>query len=248
MALGTIRDRSALPTTPPVVRSTVFDFPELAAFPQVKRDFSTVIFDFDGTLANSMWVWDDIDQQFCDKYGLVLPETYIDDITAMSFEDTAVFFREVLGLNMPVDAICDEFNALAYERYAHEVLCKTGVKEYLDVLQNRGVGMAIATSLSWQLLDAALQSNGIESYFDDIAFCDECPCGKTQSDVYLLAAKRMGAKPEDCLVFEDIVPGLLSARRCGMTAGALIEERSQPDPAAVVGAADFVIASFEQLL
>ena len=251
MAKKTIRDRSVLDEISPIVDPVPRDFPELQPFPQVNHYFSTVIFDFDGTMADSLWVWDDIDERFCEQYGLVLPDTYLDDINALSFEETAVFFREDLGLDMSVEEICEKFNELAFDSYAKDVNINPGVKKYLDILSERGVKITIATSLSWPLLEATLIHNGILDYIDDIAFCDECKNGKTESDVYLLAASRVGAKPRECLVFEDISAGLKSARRCGMTACAVMlpETSGKYDSVeSVRESCDFWIESFEDLV
>ena len=248
MANSTIRDRSQLNLPKPMQRTQLFEFPELEAFAPINTHFSTVIFDFDGTLGDSMWVWDDIDFRFCDEYGLVLPETYADEISAMSFEDTAKYFISDLGLQMTVPEICDKFNELAFRHYADDVLCKPGVKKYLRVLKQRGVALAIATSLSWPLLQAALESNGITEYFDDIAFCDECHKNKQYADVYLLAAQRVGARPQDCLVFEDIAPGCKSARSVGMSAVGVLDCRRNNDNTSLIQAADACIESFEELV
>lgn len=247
MKTATIRPRHELDQRPTRRRPRLAQFPEINALGSPKSDFSAVIFDFDGTLGDSMWVWERIDDLFCEHHGLVLPDTYYDDLATLSFEQTARFFQEDLGVDMTFDEIADEFNRLAHESYATEVACKPGAKEYLERLKERGVGIGIATSLSWHLLEAALESNGIAEYFDDIAFCDES-CGKGEPDVYLLAAERLGARPQECLVFEDIVVGVASAKVAGMAVGAVIDPHCQQDSDLIRQVADFHIESFEDLL
>lgn len=242
----TIRDRTGLDVTPPIPRTELFEFPELSAFPQVKRYFSSAIFDFDGTLADSLWVWDDIDVRFCEIYSLTVPDDYYEKIDAMTFEETAVYFIEELGLDMPAEEILYHFNEMAYERYAHEVKLLPGVREYLELLKTRGVAMGIATSLTWPLLEAAMKNNGIYGYFDDIAFCDES-ASKETPDVYLLAAERIGAKPEDCIVFEDAPSGISSARSAGMTACQVVDRRRSALPTGREDGADFWIEDFDDL-
>ena len=243
----TVRPRHGIDVRPTAKRDMPASFPELEAFDLAKNEFCAAIFDFDGTLGDSMWVWENIDELFCERHGLVLPESYYDDLSTLSFEQTARFFQDDLGVAMTFDEIADEFNRLAHESYATEVLCKPGAKEYLDTLKARGVGIGIATSLSWHLLEAALENNGVACYFDDIAFCDEAR-GKGEPDVYLLAAERLNARPEDCLVFEDIVVGVESAQRAGMTVGAVIDPHYQQDTERIKKVADFYIDTFEKLL
>lgn len=221
-------------------------FPELEAFSQVKCDFSGVIFDYDGTLVDSMWVWESIDERFCEEYQLVLPDNYEEIITPMTFEETARWFCDRLDGELTVEDTMRRFDELALEEYSERVMCKPGVKNYLKELRRRGVSIAVATSLSRTLIRASMEYNGIADSFDAVAFCDECR-GKSEPDVYLLAASRIGSCAADCLVFEDISEGILSARRVGMTTCAVIEPYKHQNSEEIRSLADFSIESFEQL-
>ncbi len=247
--LNVVRDRTELDTTNSarVHRTKLVEFSELCNYSNVQHEFSSVIFDFDGTLANSMWVWDDIDVMFCNKFGVEIPNGLLDKLAILGFEDTANYFIEQLGVKMTVEEICAHFNDLAFDRYATEVELWPGVREYLDILANRGVGLAIATALSWPLLEAALKHNGIFEYFDDIAFCDES-YSKDRPDVFLLAAKRIGAKPKDCLVFEDTARGTNSARSVGMTACGIYDKKRCSDRLALETSSDFVLEDYYPLV
>ena len=247
MEIAKVRDRSMLDASARRKAERTFEFPELLRFDRVKHEFSTVIFDFDGTLADSMWVWEQIDDRFCEKYDLELPPGYYEMITSLTFEGTARYFHDVFGLPMSTEEIAREFNSLAYDSYARDVLCKTGAIRYLETLRERGVSLAIATSLPWSLLEVALEHNQIEELFDDIAFCDES-ADKKHPDVYLLAAERVGARPEDCLVFEDLAPGIRSVRGVGMTACAVVSDYRHQDEDEMLAVADFHIRSYKELL
>ncbi len=242
--LNVTRNRSKLGgTASAAAHRQLVEFPELLAFPSARHEFSSVIFDFDGTLGDSMWVWDDIDTRFCEKYGVEIPEGLMDELAILGFEDTAEYFIEHLGVQMTVEEICMHFDELAADRYANEVQLWPGVRDYLDVLASRGVGLAIATALSWPLLELVLEHTGILDLFDDIAFCDESH-NKEQPDVFLLAAERIGADPRDCLVFEDTVQGTRSARRAGMTACGIFDSRRTTPRASLEATSDFVIEDY----
>ncbi len=245
--LNVIRDRSSIDSGALAPRRQLSDFPELNAYPGVRHEFSSVIFDFDGTLGDSMWVWDDIDLRFCEKFGVDIPEGLLDELAIMGFEDTAAYFIEHLGVQMTVEEICMHFNELAFDRYANEVRLWPGVREYLDVLAGRGVGLAIATALSWPLLETVLKHTGIFGYFDDIAFCDES-YNKQKPDVFLLAAERIGADPHDCLVFEDTAQGTNSARSVGMTACGIHDARRSTRREQLEASSDLVIEDYRGLV
>lgn len=223
-------------------------FPEFTKSDGSSRSFEGVIFDFDGTLVDSMFVWDHLDIDFCTKYGLTMKPGYSEKITALGFEGTARYFIEDLGLDMEVPEVIDRFNDMAYDQYAHEVLCKPGVKKYLALCKARGVKVGIASSLGRKLLEVALKNNGLSQTFDTISLSDECGHDKYESDIYLIAAKNMGVRPDACLVFEDIVPAIRSAQRAGMFAVGVLDKHEQQDTVELRAVADTFIESFEDLL
>ncbi|MDO4182907.1 MAG: HAD family phosphatase [Coriobacteriia bacterium] len=224
-------------------------FPELEKLGCPRAHFEAVIFDFDGTLADSMGVWTDIDWLFCKKYNLGVPDDFRENIIGLGFEGTAEYFINELHVDMTVQECCDEFNRLALERYQHDVRLKPGAKEYLDLLDARGVPFTLASSLNRMLLEAALESNGIAGRFARINLCDELGTHKNQPYIYLTTAAQLGVAPQDCVVFEDIVPATLSAQRVGMcTVGVLDPTDGAQDTPALQKLADVSIHSYHELL
>lgn len=227
----------------------------MAFFPELKRlgcsshEFDGVIFDFDGTLADSMDVWTDIDWLFCEKYNLGVPDDFRESIVGLGFEGTAEYFINNLGVTMTVQECCDEFNRLALDRYKTEVFLRPGAKEFLDLLDSRGVPFCIASSLNRELLDVALEANGVQGRFASICLCDDYQTHKSESKIYLVAAESMGVDPAKCMVFEDIVPAIASAQAAGMFVIGIIDEgNGAQDTPAVQRNADLGIVSFQELL
>lgn len=214
-----------------------------------QSDFDGVIFDFDGTLADSMHVWTDIDWKFCEEYGLGIPDDFRDSIVGLGFEGTAQYFIDELGVKMTVEECCAEFNRLALDRYKTEVFLKSGVKEYLDLLDARDVPYCIASSLNRELLTAALVANGVEGRFASINLCDDYQTHKNDTKIYHIAAESMGLSADRCVVFEDIVPAIMSAQKAGAFAiGVLDEENEAQDTPAVERCASACIHSYTQFL
>ena len=148
-----------------------------------------VIFDLDGTLVDSMWIWREIDIRFLGKYGLEVPQGLNDKLEGYSFHETAVYFKEHFPLPLTIEEIMGTWNRMASEIYIIEVRLKEGVKEFIELLKKRNMKLGIATSNSRKLAKDCLRSNGILDAFDYICTSDEVPRNKPEPDVYLHAAK-----------------------------------------------------------
>ena len=175
-----------------------------------------VLFDFDGTLADSMWMWDDIDIEYLGSRGIALPDTLQKEIEGMSFSETAIYFKETFHLDDSLEEIKADWNRMTMDKYIHEVPLKTGVLEFLQLLKSDGIRMGIATSNSRELVDAALKSLAIQDFFQTVTIGCEVAAGKPSPDIYLKVAERLQVRPEECLVFEDVPAGILAGKRAGM--------------------------------
>ena len=207
-----------------------------------------VIFDLDGTLVDSMWIWKSIDEEFLGMHGLALPHDLQKSLGGMSFTETAVYFKERFRLTQTLEEIKDCWNAMAFEKYEKEVPLKPGVKEFLDVLKQRGIRMGIATSNSRQLAELVIVSRGISGYFEVITTGCEVASGKPSPDIYLKTAKHLSANPSACVVFEDIPEGILAAKRAGMCVCAVEDEASKELRQEKYDLADAFINNYYEIL
>ena len=163
------------------------------------------IFDVDGTLLDSMPVWDDIGERYLTSLGISAREGLHDVLNTMSLEQGAVYLKEEYQIDKPIPQIVKEVLKIVSDFYRFEAPLKPGVKETLEWLSEKKIKMVIATSSNKELVEAALERNGVLQYFEQIYTCTEVGAGKDEPKIYLEAAKFLQTKPENTAVFEDAI-------------------------------------------
>lgn len=190
------------------------------------KDIDAVIFDLDGSLVDSMWIWRDIDIEYLGRFGISLPENLQAEIEGKSFSETAHFFKEHFQLPVSIEAIKEDWNRMAWDKYSHQVPLKEGVNEFLELCRSKNIKLGIATSNSRELVENVASVHGLEDYFSCILTGCDVEKGKPAPDIYLAVAKQLQVKPARCLVFEDVIPGIQAGKAAGMKVCAVADEYS----------------------
>ena len=190
------------------------------------KEIKAVVFDVDGTLVDSMWIWKKVDIEFLEKRGISLPEDMQVDIEGLSYTETAMYFKDRFSLPESVEDIKEEWRVMAEELYRTCIPLKSGVMEFLTYAKESGKKIGIATSNSREIVDCMLMRHGIGEFFTSIRTSCEVPRSKPFPDVYLKVAEDLGVLPKECLVFEDTVAGASSALSAGMKVYVIADEGS----------------------
>ncbi len=206
-----------------------------------------VIFDMDGSLVDSMWVWKDIDIEYLGRFGLDIPDDLQQEIEGMSFTETARYFRDRFGLDRSVEQIRADWNEMAWDKYRSRVMLKPGAREFLDYCRSQGIKLGIATSNSREIVDMVMEARGVADYFSCITTACEAKKGKPAPDVYLLTAQQLSVDPKNCLVFEDIVFGIQAGKAAGMEVCAVDDAYSAYQEAEKRSLADYYIKDFREI-
>lgn len=212
------------------------------------NEIKAIIFDLDGTLIDSMYVWHKIDIDFLAERGLKVPPDYEQAIKTMHFETAAEYTIARFGFKETPQEIMSIWLNMALNEYAHNVRLKDNVEELLKRLKTLSVKIGIATSSKPILAEPVLKNNGVYDCFDMICYTSEVGLDKRHPDIYLLTAKKLGVKPEECIVFEDIIDGINGAKLAGMRTIAVYDEGSADDVEILKSVADKYIYSFTELL
>lgn len=207
-----------------------------------------IIFDLDGTLIDSMWMWKAIDIEYLGRFGYDCPPDLQKVIEGMSFTETAVYFKERFQIQDSIEEIKADWVRMSIDKYRNEVLLKDGAREFLEDAGRRKIAMGIATSNGREMVDAVLGSLGIGGYFSNITTGCDVAMGKPAPDVYLEVARRLGVEPGDCLVFEDVPAGILAGKAAGMTVIAVEDDFSREMRPEKEALADGWIENYWELL
>lgn len=174
------------------------------------------VFDLDGTLLDSTGVWHTIDEEFLGKRGLCLTQDYADAVSVMHLQQAAVYTIERFSLRETVEDVAAEWEEMAYEFYATRVQAKAGALAYLANLCARGERVVLATALSRKLAEAALNRLNMAAFFETVIYADEIGLGKTSAAFYVATAEMLGVAPAVCVMYEDTLRGVCSAKEAGM--------------------------------
>ena len=205
------------------------------------------LFDLDGTLVDSMWMWGAIDVEYLGKFGLTCPPDLQKAIEGMSFSETAAYFKKRFALEASLEEIKADWVSMSIEKYRSQVPPKPGTEAFLSWAAKQNIKMAVCTSNGREMVDAVLSSLNLARYFDCIITGCEVAAGKPSPDIYLEAARRMKVSPEECAVFEDVPAGILAGKRAGMEVFAVEDEYSLGMEEEKIALSDFYIRDYREL-
>ncbi|MCT4596018.1 MAG: HAD family phosphatase [Anaeromicrobium sp.] len=215
------------------------------------NNIEAVIFDLDGTLVDSMWIWLDIDIEYLKRKNVDVDS--IDhlklqkDIEGMSYTEVALYFKDTFNLEDSIEQIKADWLDMTREFYAEKILLKEGVKELLDNIKDNELKLGVATSNTRELVDAVLKNNEIHDYFEIIRTSCEVEKGKPHPHIYLKVAEDLGVDPQNCLAFEDTHAGVLAAKSAGMKVFAIADETSLPFKEDIMKDADRYLNGYHEI-
>ena len=170
------------------------------------------IFDVDGTILDSMEVWNTLASQYVQSLGTV-PEKNLDEIVSdMSLEQSAIYLKNHYKINKQEERIISEILNFISDFYEYEVKLMPGFKEFISHYDSMNV---IGTSCDEELVKIALNRLGVLNYFEDIITCSKVNKSKDDPDFYLACAQVLNHRPEDIVVFEDADYCIDAARKVG---------------------------------
>ncbi len=182
------------------------------------------IFDFDGTLVDSMFIWDTFGENYLRTLGKEPRENLTETFKTFTLEQAAEYYREHYGVTLSVGKIVDGVNEMVAEIYRTNVTLKDGVREFLEGLRSQGVKMCVATVTDRAIVEDVLVNLGIREYFAEILTCAEVGYNKETPHIYRAALEVLGMKKDETVVFEDVLHALVTAKNDGFHVAAVYDE------------------------
>ena len=208
----------------------------------------SAIFDMDGTLLDSMHIWNDVGPKTLRSIGIEPAPDLGPRLMLMTFRDGAALCKEEYHLSESVDEIMDLTKERVRSFYENEVQPKPGVEKFLSLLKMEGVWMYIATNTDRDLVEAALKHTGLEGYFRGILTCGEVGVGKKDSpEVYERAMRRLRSNKKDTVIFEDALHAIRTAKAAGFRVCGVYDPSAEDDQEDIKSLSDYYIRSFEEM-
>ena len=202
------------------------------------------IFDFDGTLFDSMFIWDSVGELYLRSLGKEPKPSMREDVRALSLYQSACYFQKEYDLALSVEEIMAGINQTIEHFYIHEVLPKHGVVDFLEQMKKAEIPMCIATASDRCQIEAALGRCGMEHYFEAIFTCGEVGHGKDEPIIFQKAMEHFGADRSAAIVFEDALHAVQTAKADGFSVVAVFDN-SEKRQNELRDLADCYIADFE---
>jgi HAD superfamily hydrolase (TIGR01509 family) len=204
------------------------------------------IFDMDGTLLDSMAIWDSFGADYLQERGIVPPEDLNQTLKPMSLPQAVDYFKKIFGLTDTAEEMLQQFSDQIERKYRYEVKVKPYVAKLLENLKSRGVRMCVATATNRQQAETALKNLGILPYFSFVLSCTEAGCGKSQPEFFEQALKRLGTEKSQTVVFEDALHAVITAKSAGFRVVGVEDFSAGDDAEQIKKNADYYIKDFSQ--
>lgn len=202
------------------------------------------IFDLDGTILDSMFIWDTIGEDYLRSLGIEPKENLKETFKTFTLKQSAEYYRKNYGVTLSVQEIVDGVNKMVEAYYAETVKLKPGVEAFLKKLKADGVKMCVATVTDKALVEAALNRLGAREYFSAIFTCAEVGQSKETPEIYRKALKHLETPKSETVVFEDALHAIKTAKDDGLLVAAVFDEHEQ-NQEELKRISDYYITDFE---
>lgn len=205
------------------------------------------IFDVDGTLLNSMKVWEGLAERYLMSKGIAPEKGLSQKLKTCTVSQAAEYYRTRYGLNLSAERIIAETNDIIREFYENQAEMKSGVKELLNEFSAMQVRMCVATATDRELIVPALKRNGIYDCFCAVLCGDDVKTGKDSPEIFYRAADILKTDVKTTWVFEDALHAAQTAKDAGFKVACVYDSNSHENQPELMKLSDLYLKSFDEL-
>lgn len=187
---------------------------------------STYIFDFDGTLGNSMPYFTAGMLDVLDRNHISYSNEIVKIITPLGYKGTAKYYIEEFKLPYAVDELVEQMHEALYPVYRDRIVLKAAVAEYLHRLKKEGHSLNVLTASPYRMVAPVLKRGGVYDLFDHVWSCEDFNRTKGEPEIYVEAVERAGGRMEDAVFFDDNLEALRTAVSAGMYSVGVYDDAS----------------------
>ncbi len=213
----------------------------------MKHKTDTYLFDFDGTLVDSMPAYVSSMLRILDENGIPYEKDIISIITPLGVKGTAEYFIS-LGLKKSLLEIVEDMKKYLAEAYFYHIPAKENVSRVLRELKTRGASLNVLTASPHITLDACLKRLELYELFDNVWSCDDFGATKADPEIYKMVAAKLGKNVNEVLFLDDNLNANQTAKKAGMTVCGVYDESSKEYVNKMKAATDYYIYNFSELL
>ena len=205
------------------------------------------IFDIDGTLLDSMPVWENAGARYLATLGIEARSDLKERLDALSLTEGALYMQKEYKLSVTTEEILEGVNQVVKDFYFKEAVLKPGVCDLIQKLKKNQVRLIIATATDAEMAKAALIRNGIWKDFDGMITCEEAGAGKTSPKVFELAREHLQTKKEETWVFEDSLYAVKTASKAGFPVCSIYDAYSRDNTEEIRTFSDIYVKDFYEI-
>ena len=205
------------------------------------------LFDFDGTLVDSMPTFISTMLRILDENQIPYEEDIVKTITPLGLEGTARYYIETLGLQLSREHLMSLMMAYMQDNYFYHIPPKAHVPEVLQILKNRGASLNVLTASPHVTLDACLKRLGLWDLFDNVWSCDDFHTTKADPGIYRSAAAKIGLPVEQILFLDDNPDACQTAKNAHMAVCGVFDPSSKGYVERMKAIGDYYIFDFSEL-
>lgn len=189
---------------------------------EVLKKFKAIIFDMDGTILDTERVWHMVTCKVLEEYGIDVTnpahQPFLHSLSGIGLPEAVTAIKDYFKIDRPTDQLISYKQQLANDHFAEHISFIGGFEKFHNILKENNIPSGIATNATLSNLEELTRKFSLNKFFGNNLYCVAHVNNKSKPDpsLFLHTAAMLGAKPEECVVFEDSIYGFQAAQAAGM--------------------------------